>query len=181
MIVRLPNLVRFLRALVLRTMSLGLLLGILANVGCNTDRNPHQQTGGTTGQREDGAERPPTQRHAATFVDQNVPMQMITGQSYKASIRMRNTGAATWVGAESYRIGSVNPLDNDIWGFHRVPMPVSAAPGTTVTFALALNAPQMPGQYNFQWRMVQDGVEWFGDETPNVVVTVTQPVSNGQR
>jgi len=29
-----------------------------------------------------------------------------------------------------------------------------------------------PGTYNFQWQMVQECVTWFGDFTPNVVVTV---------
>src|SRR4029077_14833457 len=27
--------------------------------------------------------------------------------------------------------------------------------------------------YNFQWQMVQEGVEWFGDISPNVSVTVS--------
>ncbi|MDD4988722.1 MAG: hypothetical protein PHS68_07505, partial [Candidatus Izemoplasmatales bacterium] len=35
-----------------------------------------------------------------------------------------------------------------------------------------VKAPATPGTYNFQWQMVQDGVEWLGDKTPNVVVAV---------
>jgi hypothetical protein len=61
-----------------------------------------------------------------------------------------------------------------------VAVPAVIAPGSEVTFTFALKAPQMPGEYNFQWRMVQDGVEWFGDPTPNVAVAVVAPAKAGQ-
>ena len=35
------------------------------------------------------------------------------------------------------------------------------------------SAPSTPGAYAFQWEMVQDGVEHFGDFTPLVTVQVT--------
>jgi hypothetical protein len=109
---------------------------------------------------------------AAAFVDQTVPAEMAPDQNYTVSVRMRNTGTATWTAAESYRIGSLNPIDNDTWGFRRVVVPAAIAPGAEATFTFALKAPRMPGEYNFQWRMVQEGVEWFGDETPNVSIAV---------
>ncbi|MDO8682740.1 MAG: glycosyl hydrolase, partial [Armatimonadota bacterium] len=46
------------------------------------------------------------------------------------------------------------------------------APGQQKTFTFIVTAPSTAGTYNFQWRMVQDGVQWFGDLTPNVAVTV---------
>ena len=97
---------------------------------------------------------------------------MVADQNYTVSVRMRNTGTAAWSAAQNYRLGSVNPPDNEIWGFRRVAVPVVVAPGAEVTFAFALRAPRTPGDYTFQWRMVQDGVEWFGEETPNVSVNV---------
>jgi hypothetical protein len=111
------------------------------------------------------------------FVDQTVPPQMAADGSYTVSIRMRNTGAAAWTPTETYRIGSLNPIDNEVWGFRRVAVPGVIAPGTEATFTFALKAPRTPGEYNFQWRMVQDGVEWFGEETPNVLVTVAGQLS----
>ena len=30
-----------------------------------------------------------------------------------------------------------------------------------------------PGTYNFQWRMLLEGVQWFGDVTQNVAVSVS--------
>jgi Ig-like domain from next to BRCA1 gene len=118
---------------------------------------------------------------AAAFVDQTVPTDLVTDQSYTVSLRMRNTGTTKWTAAEDYRVGSVNPLDNEVWGFRRVAVPVDVAPGEEVTFTFAMKAPRTPGQYNFQWRMVQDGVEWFGEETPNLLINVGGQVSREAR
>jgi hypothetical protein len=38
-----------------------------------------------------------------------------------------------------------------------------------------VRAPSTPGTYNFNWKMLQEYIEWFGVATPNVVVTVTAP------
>jgi len=47
-------------------------------------------------------------------------------------------------------------------------------PGAQVTINFTVSAPGV-GKHNFQWRMVQEGVEWFGATTPNVQVTVKLP------
>jgi hypothetical protein len=112
---------------------------------------------------------------AATFVDQKVPTEMVADHPYTVSVRMRNTGTASWTAAENYRLGSVNPPDNEVWGIRRVAVPVVVAPGAQVAFTFALTAPRTPGEYSFQWRMVQDGVDWFGEPTLNVSVVVTKP------
>jgi hypothetical protein len=35
-----------------------------------------------------------------------------------------------------------------------------------------LRAPPTAGSYGFQWRMVEDGVAWFGSATPGRTITV---------
>jgi RHS repeat-associated protein len=63
-----------------------------------------------------------------------------------------------------------------------VALPASVGPGGQANFSFQITAPSTPGSYNFQWRMVQENVQWFGPFTPNVVVTVTAPApapSNG--
>lgn len=110
--------------------------------------------------------------NASAFVSQNVPSTMTAGQSYAVSVTMKNAGSNTWTTAGSYNLGSQNSQDNGTWGTARVGLPSSVLPGDDVTFNFTVIAPSTPGTYNFQWRMVQDGVEWFGDFTPNVVVTV---------
>jgi hypothetical protein len=62
-----------------------------------------------------------------------------------------------------------------IWGLNRVPPTSDVLPGGETVFTFNITAPSTPGTYNFQWRMVQDGVEWFGPLTPNVPVSVKPP------
>lgn len=116
-------------------------------------------------------------RNATAFVSQSVPETMEAGQSYYVSVTMMNTGDATWTASDLYRLGSQNYQDNYTWGIARVDLPASVPPDSEVTFNYIVTAPSMPGTYNFQWAMVQDGVEWFGDDSDNTYVNVTSPVS----
>ncbi|HEX8354903.1 MAG TPA: NBR1-Ig-like domain-containing protein, partial [Pyrinomonadaceae bacterium] len=109
---------------------------------------------------------------AASVVSQSVPTFMEAGASYLVSVTLQNNGDNTWTDADLYRLGAQNPQDNWTWGINRAALPRSVAPGEQVTIEFYVTAPSYPGYYNFQWRMVQDGVEWFGDHTPNVVVEV---------
>lgn len=108
----------------------------------------------------------------AEFVWQSVPTTMEAGRTYNVAVQMRNTGSNTWTAGAHYNLGSQNPQDNSTWAMARVVVPSSVTPGTAVTFNFTITAPSTPGAYNFQWRMVQDFVEWFGDFSPNVAETV---------
>jgi RHS repeat-associated protein len=121
----------------------------------------------------------PTPVNNAAFVSQTVPTSMNAGQQYTVSVTMNNSGTKTWTAAEQHRLGSRNPQDNATWGLSRVGVPATTAPGQNATFTFTVTAPSSPGVYNFQWRMVQDGVQWFGADTTNVAVTVTQPAAGG--
>jgi hypothetical protein len=150
-----------------------LLAGALVTGACTErDANSSDAAGGPPAER--GGSTPV---RAAAFVDQTVPAEMVADQNYTVSLRMRNTGTTKWTAAEQYRLGSVNPVDNVVWGLKRVAIPVEVAPGAEVTVTFAVTAPGSPGQYNFQWRMVQDTVEWFGQETPNASVVVGGPAA----
>ncbi|MBS0337601.1 MAG: hypothetical protein JSS40_12445, partial [Proteobacteria bacterium] len=108
--------------------------------------------------------------NSALFVSQTVPATMTPGQTYAVSVTMQNTGNTTWTAGTQYRLGSQNAQDNTTWGPLRVELPNSVAPGSNVTFNFNVTAPATPNTYNFQWRMVQDAVEWFGDYSANVAV-----------
>jgi hypothetical protein len=112
----------------------------------------------------------------AQFISQSVPSSMVGGQSYAVSVTMKNTGASAWTAEEGYRLGSQNPHDNSNWGANRVYMTSgeSVAPGQSKTFYFSVKAPGSPGTYNFQWRMLRESVEWFGDTTTNVPVNVSR-------
>ena len=96
---------------------------------------------------------------------------MQAGQSYDVVVRLRNSGTNTWV-AGAYRLGSQNPYNNFTWGMHRVALDADVAPGEQGDIAWSVTAPATPGNYNFQWRMLQEFVEWFGETSVNVPVSV---------
>jgi hypothetical protein len=100
---------------------------------------------------------------------------MLPGQRYPVSLTFKNTGDVPWTpspSANPYRLGSQNPQDNVTWGRGRVEPPRTVNPGQTVTFAFTVTAPAVVGTYNFQWRMLQEGITWFGAFSPNVPVVV---------
>lgn len=113
--------------------------------------------------------------NGASFVSQSVPTTMTAGGSYPVSVTLQNSGTSTWTAAANHRLGSQNPSDNTTWGMARVDLGSgeSIAPGQQKTFSWTVTAPSTAGTYNFQWRMVQEFVQWFGATTPNVAVTVT--------
>ncbi|WP_198351761.1 C1 family peptidase [Streptomyces typhae] len=113
----------------------------------------------------------------ALFVAQSVPTTMVRGQSYDVTVTMCNVGTETWTAADSHRLGSQSPQDNQTWGPARVELPRTVAPGEHVTFAFRVTAPAAAGVSHFQWRMLREGAEWFGAlsaRTPIRVYTTTE-------
>ncbi len=112
----------------------------------------------------------------AQFVSQLVPRALIADTTYTVTVTMKNTGTETWTASDSYRLGSQNPQDNHTWlGWtSRVFLAETdaVAPGESKAFVIALSTPDTPGRYDFQWRMVREGVEWFGDSTTNCSIPV---------
>ena len=112
----------------------------------------------------------------AEFVTQSVPKTMLTGQTSDVSVTMVNTGSTTWTAADLYRIGVQNTPDTT-WETFRVVVPSAVPPGGQATFNFPAAAPLTPGTYNFRWRMVREGVEWFGGFSTNVAVNVVAPAA----
>ncbi len=113
----------------------------------------------------------------AQFISQTPPPSLMTpGQQASVSITMKNTGTTTWLPTamdpNAFRLGAQNPQDNSVWGFNRVQLTTQVSPGGQYTFQFTVTAPSTSGTYNFQWRMVQELVTWFGDSTPNLQVSV---------
>ncbi|MEN9864729.1 MAG: hypothetical protein RL748_319, partial [Pseudomonadota bacterium] len=111
----------------------------------------------------------------AQFISQTVPTTMLKGQTYNASITFKNTGNTIWSQAQ-YAIGTNNPENNWNFGLPRKYLNSSpleiVLPGQTKTFNFTVTAPLTAGSYNFQWRMLQEGIGWFGPSSQNVVITV---------
>ncbi|MGZ4830179.1 MAG: hypothetical protein ACXV78_11095 [Candidatus Angelobacter sp.] len=111
----------------------------------------------------------------AICVGQTVPASpVLAGRSFPVTITMKNTGITTWTSAGSnpHRLGSQDPQDNTAWGTNRVGVPQLVPPGSSVVFNFTATAPMTQGLRPFQWRMVQEGITWFGDFTPEVDYSV---------
>lgn len=108
----------------------------------------------------------------AQFVAQSVDENLQAGAPFTISITFKNTGTTTWTDSALYHIGTQNPQDNFIFGVNRLLLPQDVPPGEEVTVTATLTAPSEAGLYYFQWQMVQDGVEWFGEKSEAVVLII---------
>jgi NTE family protein len=115
----------------------------------------------------------------AQFMSQEVPNKIVPGQKQLVSLTFRNVGTTVWSTGENYRLGSQAPQDNVHWGQNRVELPAPVSPGQDVTFKFGATAPP-EAQETFQWRMVQDGREWFGNYSLAATIERDQPVRCSQ-
>ncbi|HOX59230.1 MAG TPA: Ig-like domain repeat protein [Candidatus Paceibacterota bacterium] len=112
----------------------------------------------------------------AAVVSLTAPSSVTAGQMFAATIVMRNTGSRKWTsgGETPHSLGSRYPADNDNWGFSRVALPSSPiTPSQTATFTFYPIAPVVPGTYTFAWKMVEEGVGWFGTTASQTITVVS--------
>lgn len=105
-----------------------------------------------------------------------IPTSVPSGETFNATVVMQNPGFTTWTNAGNYHLGTQNPQDNMNWipGGNRAFLPagVSIAPGQNATFSFTAKAIQGPGTYPFSWKMVKEGVAWFGATcSRNITIT----------
>ncbi len=108
----------------------------------------------------------------------SAPSTVAPGATFTATVTLRNTGTLSWTsgGTNPYRLGSQNPQDNTRWGFNRVDLPTSPIiEGQTATFTFSCTAPTAQANYPFEWRMLQEGVEWFGATAATTIAVGTPP------
>lgn len=100
---------------------------------------------------------------------------MQSGQQYAVMVTMRNSGSTGWT-PEVVRLRSEKPEGNTIWGTAEEPLNVNVAPGDTFVFTFNVTAPSTSGDYDFQWRLVEDlgadGKYGFGEGSTSILVTV---------
>ncbi|HEX3279817.1 MAG TPA: hypothetical protein VHR36_01185, partial [Pyrinomonadaceae bacterium] len=100
----------------------------------------------------------------------NAPSVMRAGEKVVIRFRVKNLGYSTWpaVGNKEGRyqvnIGNrwLKTGTNEVNGLDgRTGMPADLQPGGQVELALAVNAPQDPGEFVLEVDMVHEGVTWF--------------------
>ena len=110
--------------------------------------------------------------NSAMFISKSIPSSVSPNETFTVSLTYKNTGNATWSIDEQYKLGSQSPQDNVIWGTNRVDVSSLVAPNQEVTFTFNLTAPATEGIYSFQWKMLQEGVEWFGEKSDLFAISV---------
>lgn len=111
----------------------------------------------------------------AQFVREDAPSYMVAGRAYSVSVTFKNSGNSAWAKEKQFNLGSQNPQDNDLWGKR-----ISLAEGETIlpgqekTFTFSVTAPKSPGIFNFQWQMVEEMKQWFGEKSENVPIVVVE-------
>ncbi|MCX6817414.1 MAG: NBR1-Ig-like domain-containing protein [Candidatus Aenigmarchaeota archaeon] len=117
----------------------------------------------------------------ARFVSQSIPTRMAAGKNYNISVTMNNTGTTAWTKASSHRLG-IQSGNDSVWVISGAFLNQGEIvnPGSSKEFRFTIIAPSKLGTYVLRWRMLKEGVEWFGDFTPNINITVngTTPAVN---
>ena len=90
----------------------------------------------------------------------NMPDSVKAGQSFTATVVVKNTDTVTWTEQSLIRLG----VEGTATGPNRVTLPsgVSVLPGAEFTFTYTAVAPTS-GDLILNIRMIRDGVAWFGD------------------
>jgi len=126
-------------------------------------------------------------QHGAQHSGDSYPATMEAGKQHIVWSEFVNNGTATWTpgGTNPFRLGTAAPQDRPSdfetpgnWMTSTRPTDVDSttAPGATGRFTFIMTAPRVHNRtYTETWRLVQEGITWFGPEiayTVNVVDTL---------
>jgi hypothetical protein len=123
---------------------------------------------------------PPSSNDNAQLIAANVPTAMDAGQTITVSFTFRNSGTSTWTQAAGYKLGAVGDADPFASPRQLLAPGDAIAPGQQKTFTFDFTAPAAAGSDGTHWRMLREGVAWFGDEL-NRQVTINPAPSATER
>jgi hypothetical protein len=117
---------------------------------------------------------------AARFLMEQPPPALIAaGSTFEARVTFANCGPTTWTAAtdasrleRGVKLAAAEPVNNEYWTPSRVLLPGDVPPAHSVTVALRVTAPVYDGTYGYQWRFVDEWVEWIEGASPRHDVTI---------
>jgi N-acetylmuramoyl-L-alanine amidase/chitodextrinase len=112
---------------------------------------------------------PTWDKYSDEYVSDTIPTTMESGKTYSVSVTFRNRGVL-WREANAFRLGAVGESD-PFTAAKRHTISGEVRAGQTYTFTFNMTAPA-PGTYTTDWRMLREGISWFG-ATCLKTVTVT--------
>jgi N-acetylmuramoyl-L-alanine amidase len=99
--------------------------------------------------------------YSAQYVSDNLPSTMYAGEVRSVSITFRNKGVL-WDSAHGFKLGAVG--DSDPFAGTRQGLGSATVYNNgTFTFTFNFVAPDVPGTYTTDWRMLRENYAWFGD------------------
>jgi hypothetical protein len=106
----------------------------------------------------------------------DLPTALAAGEGFDASVTVRNTGTTPWT-SDVYKLGAVGDHDALYAGGSRVYLPAgtTVAPGAVYTFRFHLTAASV-ATYTTSWRMVHEGIQWFGATVTRTVNVTAQAI-----
>ena len=118
---------------------------------------------------------------------QNFPSNMYVGNTNYCEVYVRNTGFDLWKSTDGYCFGQKLYLTNETSfgsgrfyfddGSNEVSFYGGIFKGRPVKFDVTIIAPNIPGNYETHWGMLQESVEWFGEEMTNTINVIPEPAS----
>ncbi|HOB75110.1 MAG TPA: immunoglobulin domain-containing protein [Phycisphaerae bacterium] len=128
---------------------------------------------------------PPPPTWNATYKAQSYPSSMVAGSTATVWAEFTNTGTGEWKHSQTY-LGTSSPQDRSSpfcnmpnWTGCNRPTDVdqsSVTQNQVGRFTFILKAPSTPGTYTEKFRLVREGVTWFGPEiTWTITVTPATP------
>lgn len=112
----------------------------------------------------------------AAFVSQSIPSTMFAGNQYSITVTMTNTGSTEWTKRTGYALQPYDSGVSGFWGVQKADLTPNEAIGIVgdiqKEFSITVTAPAAPGTYPLQWRMAQNGSNWFGDPSTRMSILV---------
>jgi len=127
------------------------------------DTDDVDETGpsGDTGHAEDGEGDPIDD---AAIVGDTLPTELSCGEVAQGSVTVRNTGETIWSREDGFKLGAVDDVD-DLATTTRIWLEDGemVKPGDVHTFTVPFEAGDTELSTHTSWRMVHEGVQWFGE------------------
>ena len=116
---------------------------------------------------------------AAMVVQHTLPSEMSCGEEVAVTVTVANNGSSVWTPDEGFKLGTVGDED-PFFEATRVYLDEGSevVRGQAYGFDFTLTAPANEGVYTTDWRMVREGVHWFGEVLAHDI-SVVCPESEG--
>ena len=122
----------------------------------------------------------------AEYVSSDIPSGVNIDETFPVSVTFKNVGTTIWTVTDMHRMGihewdSIASASAHVFSLpsFRFLLTEDVAPQESFTFTFDATAPATPGTYSFPgFQMLQEGLEWFGEEAPSyqiVVAAIEQP------